>query len=269
MSEQRTVAIVGSSLSGKTTLLESLLFVSGAISRKGSVKEGNTVGDGAAEARERQMSTEVSVARAEHRGVTFTFLDCPGSIEFAAEARNALIGADAALLVCEAVPERVTMLAPIFRFLNDHEIPHLAFINKIDRASVPMRDVLPAMQAVSARPLLLHQVPIRDGDAIIGYVELVSSQAYAYKEGAASEEVTAPVESSLIQTRPFAPQLRAHSVHRSSFLRDAPAPSGTTIARTLPPASRASSNTRKPLPVAASETSRISRANRRSGRSLP
>ncbi len=192
MSEQRTVAIVGSSLSGKTTLLESLLFVSGAISRKGSVKEGNTVGDGAAEARERQMSTEVSAARAEHQGVTFTFLDCPGSIEFAAEARNALIGADAALLVCEAVPERVTMLAPIFRFLNDHEIPHLVFVNKIDRASVPMRDVLPAMQAVSARPLLLHQVPIRDGDAIIGYVELVSGQAYAYKEGAASEEVTAP-----------------------------------------------------------------------------
>ena len=192
MSDKRTVAIVGPSLSGKTTLLESLLFVAGAITRKGSIKDGNTVGDSAAEARERGMSVEVSAATAEHDGVAFTFLDCPGSIEFAAEARNALIGADAALVVCEPELARVSMLAPTFRFLNDHEIPHLTFINKIDRAGVPMRDLVPAMRAASARPLVLHQVPIRDGDTITGYVDLVTEQAYAYKDGAPSEQVDVP-----------------------------------------------------------------------------
>ena len=192
MSDKRTVAIVGPSLSGKTTLLESLLFVTGAITRKGNVKDGSTVGDSAAEARERGMSTEVSAAAAEHNGVAFTFLDCPGSIEFAIEAQNALIGADAALVVCEPDPARVLMLAPIFRFLDDHDIPHLLFINKIDRAHVQMRDLIPAMRAISGRPLVLHQVPIRDGDTITGYVDLIGEQAYAYKGGAASEQVEVP-----------------------------------------------------------------------------
>ncbi len=194
MSDKRTVAIVGSSLSGKTTLLESLLYVCGAIGRKGTVKDGNCVGDGSAEARERHMSTEVSAATATFEGVTFNFLDCPGSIEFAAEARNALMGADAALVVCEATPERMVMLSPLFHFLNDHAIPHLAFVNKIDRLSGRIRDLIPAMRGVSGHPLVLHQVPIREGEQVTGYVDLVSGQAYAYREGAASEE-TAPPES--------------------------------------------------------------------------
>ena len=192
MSDKRTVAIVGAPLSGKTTLLESLLAVSGTIARKGSAKEGNMVGDSAAEARDRQMSTEVSAATIDHQGVSLTFLDCPGSIEFFAEARHAMMGADAALVVCEAVAQRATMLAPVFRFLNDHDIPHLLFINKIDRASELIRDFVPAVRAISDHPLVLHQVPIRDGESITGYVELISGQGYAYQDSGASREVEAP-----------------------------------------------------------------------------
>ena len=92
MPNVRNVAIVGPSLSGKTTLLESVLFATGAIGRKGSVKDGNTVGDAAPEARARQMSTEVTATRATFGDITFNILDCPGSIEFQGETRNALIG---------------------------------------------------------------------------------------------------------------------------------------------------------------------------------
>ena len=192
MSDKRNIAIVGPSLSGKTTLFESLLFASGAISRKGTVKDGSTVGDSAQEARDRQVSTEVSAASTEHNGISFTFLDCPGSIEFSAEARNALIGVDAALVVCEPLPDRLMMLAPTLKFLDDHDIPHFIFVNKMDRANVTMREFLPAMRAVSAHPLVLQQVPIRDGEEITGYVELISDQAYAYQGDGASEKVAAP-----------------------------------------------------------------------------
>ena len=192
MSDKRTVAIVGAPLSGKTTLLESLLAVSGTIGRKGSIKDGNLVGDSAAEARERQMSTEVSAATIEHQGVSLTFLDCPGSIEFFAEARYAMMGADAALVVCEPVVQRATMLAPVFRFLNEHDIPHLMFVNKIDRASEMIRDFVPAVRAISDHPLVLLQVPIREGESITGYVELISGQGYAYQDSGASREVEAP-----------------------------------------------------------------------------
>ena len=192
MPDVRNVAIVGPSLSGKTTLLESMLFVSGAIARKGTVKDGNTVGDSAPEARTRQMSTEVSGARAVFDGVTFNFLDCPGSIEIQAETRNALIGCDAAVVVYEPVIERAMTLAPTFKFLSDNGIPHIVFINKMDRTSTLMRDLIPAMQEVSDKPLLINQVPVRDGEHVTGYVDLVTEKSYSYKSGAASAETEMP-----------------------------------------------------------------------------
>ena len=192
MPKVRNVAIVGPSLSGKTTLMEAMLFATGAIGRKGSVKESNTVGDASPEARERQMSTEVSAARTSFDGATLNILDCPGSIEFIAEARNALMGADAAIVVFEPVIERAMTLGPIFRFLADHAIPHMVFVNKMDRTSTLMRELLPAMQEVSDTPLLVTEVPIRDGEHVTGYVDLITEISYAYKEGGASEAIAMP-----------------------------------------------------------------------------
>lgn len=192
MSGRKNIAIIGPSLSGKTTLLESFCFVAGAISRKGKIKEGNTVGDGSAEARERQMSVEVSVASIVYQCVNLTFLDCPGSIELLAESQNALMGVDGALVVCEADADRAAMLAPVFRILDTHKIPHVLFINKIDRSGALLRSVIPALQAVSMRSLVLHQVPIRDGESVTGYVDLASEHAFAYHDDAASTEIEIP-----------------------------------------------------------------------------
>jgi elongation factor G len=190
----RNVAIVGPYSSGKTTLLESILFVTKAISRKGSIKEGNTVGDSATEARDRKMSVEISVATSNYQDLQFTFLDCPGSIELAQETQNALIGAGAAIVVCEPVLERVLTLAPLFKFLDDWEIPHLVFINKMDRAAANYMEILHALKEVSARPLVPHQYPITDKDSCIGYIDLVTEQAYHYHSGNPADPVAFPEE---------------------------------------------------------------------------
>ena len=84
-SAPRCVALVGPYVSGKTTLFESILALTGATQRRGSVRDGNTVGDGSPEARARQMSTELSVATTTYLGDTWTFIDCPGSIELLQE----------------------------------------------------------------------------------------------------------------------------------------------------------------------------------------
>ena len=191
-SAPRCAAFVGPYGSGKTTLLESVLFITGAIRRKGSVREGNTVGDGSPESRERQMSVEVSAASTEYLGDRWTFLDCPGSIEMIQESWNALKMVDAAVVVCEPVVERALMVAPLFKFLEDQAIPHLVFINKVDTASSRIGEVLKALRSVSGPPLVLRQVPIRKGEAITGYVDLASGRAYAYRPGQASELVSAP-----------------------------------------------------------------------------
>lgn len=188
----RNVAIVGPYSSGKTTLLESLLFVTGAISRKGSVKEGSTVSDSSPEARDRSMSVEVSTASTQYQNIHWTFLDCPGSIEFAQETYNALVAAGAAIVVCEPSIERVLTLAPLFKFLDDWEIPHLVFINKMDRSQDNYMDVLHTLKTVSSRPLVPQQYPIRQGQELIGYIDLVSEQAYHYHQGSPADPVPMP-----------------------------------------------------------------------------
>jgi elongation factor G len=190
----RCAALVGPYLSGKTTLFESILFATGATNRKGSVKDGNTVGDGSPEARARQMSAEVSVADMEYLGDRWTVLDCPGSIELAQDAYNALAVADIAVVVCEPDPGRAQTLAPLFRYLDANQIPHMVFINKMDHSNATVRENLEALQAVSARPLVLRQVPIREGDDVTGYVDLISERAYKYQPGQASDLISIPEE---------------------------------------------------------------------------
>jgi elongation factor G len=191
----RNIAIVGPYASGKTTLLESLLFVTGSLNRKGKVTDCNTVGDSSAEARDHQMSVEVNAASTEATGLRFNFLDCPGSVEFLQETWNALLGVDAAIVVCECDPERMLAIAPLLKFLDDRQIPHLLFLNKLDRATPDrFRDTLEALQALSSRPVVPHQYPIFQGDEPVGFVDLVSEQAYRYHPGAPADPIPLPEE---------------------------------------------------------------------------
>jgi elongation factor G len=188
----RNVAIVGPYGSGKTTLLESILLVTGTTTRKGSIKDGNTVSDSSPEAKERQMSVEVSAATTTYQDMQFTWLDCPGSIEFAEETYNALVGAGAAVIVCEASVDRVLTLTPLLKFLDDWEIPHLVFINKMDRTKNDFADVLQALKSVSSRPLVPQQYPICQGESLVGFIDLVTEQAYQYHAGSPADPIPLP-----------------------------------------------------------------------------
>jgi len=188
----RCAAIVGPYLSGKTSLLEALLYTCGTIPRLGSIKEGNTVGDSSDDARTRQMSTELNVASANFLNEEWTFIDCPGSVEFIQESRAAMMACDVAIVVCEPEASKTLMLAPIMQFLDRHDIPRMLFINKMDHSSETIRDLLASLQNVSTKPLVLRQVPIRDGDEVTGYVDLVSERAYEYGQGQASKLIELP-----------------------------------------------------------------------------
>ena len=190
----RNVAIVGPYSSGKTTLLESILFVTKQITRKGSIKDKNTVGDSSTEARERSFSVEVSVASTQHQGIDLTFLDCPGSVEFAQETYNALVGAGVVVVVCEPLVEKVLTIAPLLKFLDDWQIPHLIFINKMDLNSYSYKEILQALKTVSSRPLVPQQYPIYQARQCIGYIDLISEQAYQYHPQQAADPIALPEE---------------------------------------------------------------------------
>jgi elongation factor G len=185
----RAVALVGPYGSGKTTLLESILSVTGAVQRKGAVAQGNTIGDSSPEARARQMSVEVNCATTKFLDEGFTFLDCPGSIEFLQDALNVLPGIDAAVVVCEPDAAKVQMLKPYLKRLGDLGIPHFLFVNKIDKASGNVRDLLALLQEASDKPLLMRQIPILENGIVTGFIDLALERAFVYREHAESQVV--------------------------------------------------------------------------------
>lgn len=188
----RCIALIGPYLSGKTTLLEAILARCGAITRQGSVTEKSSVGDATAEARDHGMSVSLNVADVEFLGDTFTFIDCPGSIEFQTESALALTACDAAIVVTEPDAKRVPALQVILKNLEDRGIPHFLFLNKIDASSTAVRDIVPILQPASAKPLVLRQIPIWDNGIATGFVDLASERAYVYREHAPSEIVELP-----------------------------------------------------------------------------
>jgi elongation factor G len=185
----RTVALVGPYGSGKTTLLESFLAVTGAVQRKGAIAQKNTVGDSSAEARARQMSVETNCATTKYLDESFTFLDCPGSIEFLSDTLHVLAGIDAAVVVCEPEPAKIQMLQPYLKRLDDLGIPHFLFINKMDKASGTVRELLGLLQEASGKPLLMRQIPIVDGGQVKGFVDLALERAFQYAPHAESKVI--------------------------------------------------------------------------------
>jgi len=156
----RAIALVGPFASGKTTLLEAILARTGAIGRQGTTAEKNTVGDGSPEARAHQMSVEVNIAETEFMGDRLTIFDCPGSIEFAGEADAVVPAVDLAVVVAEADPKKIPALQVILKGLEDRGVPHLLFLNKVDKAGSSVRDTLATLQPASQVPLVLRHLPV-------------------------------------------------------------------------------------------------------------
>jgi elongation factor G len=176
----RSVALVGPYGSGKSTLFEALLAAAGSPVRR--------PGD----ARNRAMSTETRLGHCSYLGDAWSILDCPGSVEFSHETAAALAVADLAVVVCEPDPARARTVAPLLKHLEAEQIPHLLFVNKIDTMEGTVRDTLDALQAYSARPLVLRQLPIREGEKVTGYIDVVAERAYRYRKGQEAELISLP-----------------------------------------------------------------------------
>jgi elongation factor G len=185
----RCIALVGPFQSGKTSLLEAILARTGAIRSAGSVDAGTSVGDASNEARQHKMSVGLTAATTNFMGDSYTFIDCPGSVEFTHDMRAALPAVDAAVVVCEADEKKLPQLQIILRELEELNIPRFLFLNKIDRANKRIRETLDTLQPASRVPLVLRQIPIWNGDLIEGFVDLALERAFVYREHKASEVI--------------------------------------------------------------------------------
>lgn len=179
----RCAVIVGAQGVGKTTLLSEMIRRAGAHP---------PAFDFSAEAKEFGTTTEPNFANFEYLGEKWSVIDCPGSVELIQSGFDLLSAADVVIVTADPDPDRAGAVAQHLKFLDDNSIPHVIFINRIDEAQSRLRDLLDALQAHSARPLVLRQAPIWENGKIVGAVDLVSERAWKYRDGAPSDLIEIP-----------------------------------------------------------------------------
>ncbi|MBV9277620.1 MAG: GTP-binding protein, partial [Candidatus Eremiobacteraeota bacterium] len=191
ISRVRNIAFAGSHHAGKTTLVEAILAHCGAIGRKGSVIEGTTVTDYEPECIGHAQSTAVSLAHADCGDVDVTIVDCPGFIDFFEEAKLAIAGVDAVVIVVEADPARIAQTQALVEFVESRKLPHLFVINKLDRPGSDFAGTLAALQSSYGRHVVAEQIPIGGAENFTGYIDLAKRTAFAY-DGSGQKEIPVP-----------------------------------------------------------------------------
>jgi elongation factor G len=176
----RAIAVVGPTGAGKTALTQALA----------SAASG---GAGAVPAAAGQ-STEAQFTAIDFMGDHYALIDTPGSVDFLADADFALPAADLVVVVADSDPDKAALLQPFLKAVEDFKIPHALFINKIDQARGRIRDLLEALQPVSALPLVARQVPIWKDDSVSGFVDLALERAFLYQQGKPSQVIDIPAD---------------------------------------------------------------------------
>ena len=157
----RNIAVVGHGSSGKTTLVEAMLFMSKAISRRGAVEEGTTTTDYDDEERRRQISLSMAVAPLEWKQIKFNFIDAPGYTDFIGEVRSALRAAEMALVVVDAVAGVEVGTELSWGYAEDEGVPRAVLVNKMDRENANFAKVVASLGGTFDAQFLPLMLPRR------------------------------------------------------------------------------------------------------------
>ncbi len=137
--------------SGKTTLTEQLLFLTGAIRNAGSVDSGTTATDSLSVEKQRGISVRTATATTSWQGVNINIIDTPGHIDFAGEVERALSALDYAIVIVSAVEGIHAHTENILKSLVTANLPRLVFINKVDRTGSDVSKVIKELEVISSQ----------------------------------------------------------------------------------------------------------------------
>ena len=119
-------------------------------------------------------------------------LDAPGPNEALAHVQHALLASDACILCVSPSPEEAVLAAPYLKIIEASGTPCILFVNRMDEPRGRLRDVIAALQDYASHALLLRQIPIREGEKIVGSCDLISERAWRYREGQPSALIAIP-----------------------------------------------------------------------------
>ncbi len=192
LDSQRTYALIGTGGCGKTSLAEMLLFQSGVINRLGAIEEGTTPLDYEPEEIKRRGSIQPGFATFLWNKDRHFLMDVPGDTNFTGDLPYLLMGVDAAVLVIDAVDGVRPLTRRIWNAVREAGLPSLVFINKMDRDRADFDMAFNGLSAVlGMKPVTLY-MPIVDGDAFTGIVDILGGKALMFGENGAVTEALIP-----------------------------------------------------------------------------
>ncbi|MCW3780216.1 elongation factor G [Defluviimonas salinarum] len=169
----RCITVLGPSQSGKTELVRALAALEDGHPRS-------------------ETAGHLNLTRFGFMGEDWCAIDVAGGPEFARMGGAALLAADAAVLCVAPDPDEAVLAAPWLRAVEAANLPCFLFINRMDMPKGRVRDIVAALQTYSGHPIVLRQIPIREGGEIVGAVDLISERAWRYREGQSSQLIEMP-----------------------------------------------------------------------------
>lgn len=188
----RNVAILGHGSSGKTSLAESMLYVTGKTDRLGKVNDGNTIGDSDSEEIKRQITIYLAAMFTEHKDCKINLLDTPGFFDFAGEVVEALRVADAGILTCSAKDGISVGFEKGWSTLNANKIPRAIYISKIDEENGNPQGVIDQLRKKYGTSVCPLTIPVINASGKVeGIYDMVHRKAYA-NDGGKQKEIPVP-----------------------------------------------------------------------------
>ncbi|MBO6214012.1 MAG: elongation factor G, partial [Lachnospiraceae bacterium] len=188
----RNVALLGHGGSGKTSLAESMAFLSGKISRPGKVADGNTISDYDKQEVKRQISIQTSVLPIEWGENKINILDTPGSLDFIGETEEALSAADAAIIVVSGKNGIESGTKRAWELCDKHHLPRMVFVTEMDIDDASYRQVVEDLQGLYGKKIAPFHLPYREDGRFVGYVNVIQQQAKKWNDKGEIDKVDMP-----------------------------------------------------------------------------
>lgn len=177
MSKIRNISLVGHRGSGKTTLVESLLYLSNTIDKLGNIEAGSTVSDYDKEEIRRQFSINTSLIPIEYEGIKYNFLDTPGYYDFLGEVKSSIRVSGGAVLVLDATSGIEAGAERAWRLLEEKKEPRIIFLNKMDKGFVNYEKIIYELKEKFGKKIAPFCIPIGEKDAFKGFINVVSMKS--------------------------------------------------------------------------------------------
>ncbi|MGW7296397.1 elongation factor G [Streptomyces sp. NPDC054829] len=206
----RNLGILAHVDAGKTTVTERILFLTGAVHKRGEVHEGTTVTDFDSQERDRGITIFAAAVSCDWDGHRINLIDTPGHVDFADEVTRSLRVLDGAVAVFDAVAGVEPQSEAVWREADRHGVARLAFVNKMDRAGADLDTVVASLrERLGATPLVV-QLPIGSEERFTGVVDLVRMRAVVW-----------PGDTGTYEERPVPEALRDEALRRRRALDEA------------------------------------------------